>query len=174
VAISRNYIPQKVPAQASDSIRGFLDNELYLIALLLNETSQARQYGGMSNDSGASLSVTATAQIIPFTTEEPSNGVIPVVASNHLTLTEDGDYVFTFNCNFAASNSIVLEFEIYVNGIASGRTALAEVITQADGSQFNLSRIIRGIAGEQISVFVSGVPNRTVTFENLNLFLTRL
>ena len=55
-----------------------------------------------------------------------------------------------------------------------GITALSEIITQAQGQNFAAVTIANLNAGDLVSMFVSGTPNRTVTFDNVNYYITEL
>lgn len=174
MAISEDYAPYPVPPVVNPTLRAYLDNELNRIALLLNEANQSRMYGGLSQIGGQALAVTATPQKLGFTSDLPSQGVLPDNANNEFTITADGNYMLSFFVNSAATGSILMTFEAYRNGIASGRPALSEIITQAAGQSFGAATIISLAAGDVISMFVSGTPNRTVTFDNVNYFAARL
>ena len=164
------YDPGAVPS-LPESQQAFLQNELQRIADAINFSPT---YGGLRQIGGQALAITATPQKLPFTAALPNQNITPDVANDEFTIAEAGDYQLFFSLNAAVSASILLTLEAYVDGSPSGQTFLLEVITQANGANAAASTIITVQGGEVLSLWVSGSPNRTVTFDNVNYYAQRV
>ncbi len=171
----RYYDPTQVPYSVPVELRSYLDEELSLVALAINALiNRSNDHGGLSQIGGQALAITGTPQKLPFGSSLPNRDVDTDVANDEIIVASDGNYMLTFVVNAALSSSVVMTFEPYINGTPSGRPALFEIIQQAEGASFAASSIITATAGDRLSMWVSGTPNRTVTFDNVNYYVVRL
>ena len=169
------YEPMPVPDALNPEVRRFLDEELARIALMVNDANDGRMYGGLSQSTSQALNVTGTPQRLPFNTVEPSRGVIPDAANDEFTVTQGGVYLLNFSTNFAVTNQVVLTFELYVNGLPSGRTlAAVEADTAIGSGSVGAQSLETADGGSVLSLYVSCNPDRNVTFNNTQFFVTRL
>ena len=170
----REYTPRPVPLEASPALREYLDDELATIALHLNELLAGQTYGGMRRDTGQVLSLTATPQILPFNALMPLRGVIADLTNNELTVTVAGDYVVSLAVNAGALGQVLISLEAWLNGVPVGNDFLLEIVTQATAQNATLLNVVTLNKGDTLSIYVSGTPNRDVTFQNQNFYLSRL